>query len=304
MKNLNKLVTLSALLLIGTASLSAYAGEKERHLPISTKSEAAKLSYHDALDRIANADINGYNTKIEAALKADPQCFIAHAHRSLAAASNTKNEKTGTLISATLLLPQDNLTPAEKIIRKMLVQIQTNLKNSDKPSIKSSGDAGETSASASVNKTDKGNKNSTALKPLCDELVTTYPNNIEAFETAIAVCRFIDDNPDNAVAYTERLIKIEPNYAPAYNTLGYYWMEKGNMEKAGEAFSNYMRLSPNEANSHDSMGDYLMKSGRFDEAANHYDKAVSLGMESSRERSEKARNMAKGIEPADPEMEK
>lgn len=287
MKNLNKLVALSALLLIGTASLSAYTGEKERHLPMSGKSEAAKLSYYDAIDRIANADMVGYNTKIEAALKADPQCFMAHANRSLVAASNTKNEKADTFISATLLLPQDNLTSAEKIIRKMLVQIQTDRK---------------TPGNASVNS--RGNKNSTSLKPLCDELITAYPNNIEAYETAFAVCRFIDDNPDNAVAYTERLIKIDPDYAPAYNTLGYYWMEKGNMEKAGEAFSNYMRLAPDEANPHDSMGDFLMKSGRFDEAANHYDKAVLLGMDGSRERAEKARNMAKGLEPVDPEMEK
>lgn len=293
-----------AFLWIGTATISATAGEKERYLPMSTKSEAAKLSYHEAFDRIANADMEGFNTKIEAALKADPQCFMAHANRALVAASNPKNEKTGSLISATLLLPQENLTPAEKIIRKMLVQIQTDRKMTGKSTIKSSSATGDNSTTASANKTDKGNKNSTSLKPLCDELVGTYPNNTEAYEIAIAVCRFIDDNPDNAFTYTEKLININPTYAPAWNTLGYHWMEKGNMEKAGEAFSNYMRLAPNEANSHDSMGDYLMKSGRFDEAANHYEKAVSLGMSGSRERAEKARNMARVPEPDDSDNDK
>lgn len=283
MKNTSKLISLIAIVWFGLATINASAGEKDRYLPMSTKSEAAKISCHEAFDRIANADIEGFNTKIEASLRADPQCFMAHANRALVTASNPKNEKAGTFISSALLLPQDNLTPAEKIIRRMLVQIQTNRKT--------------------LSITDKNNIKATSLKPLCDELVNAYPNNTGAYEVAIAVCRFIDDNPDQAFVYTEKLIDINPTYAPAWNTLGYHWMEKGNMDKAAEAFNNYMRLAPNEANAHDSMGDYLMKANRFDEAANHYDKAVSLGMTGSRERAEKARNMAR-IPDTDDDLDK
>jgi tetratricopeptide (TPR) repeat protein len=218
---------------------------------------------------------------------------MAHANRALVAASNPKNEKAGTYISSALLLPQDNLTQAEKIIRRMLVQIQTNRKTLSKNDMSSSSSVDGNSATASTIKTDKSKMKATSLKPLCDELINAYPNNTGAYEVAIAACRFVDDNPDQAFAYTEKLIDINPTYAPAWNTLGYHWMEKGNMDKAAEAFKNYMRLAPDEANAHDSMGDYLMKANRFEEAANHYDKAVSLGMTGSRERAEKARNMAR-----------
>lgn len=37
-----------------------------------------------------------------------------------------------------------------------------------------------------------------------------------------------------------------------------------------------------------------MKEGKYDEAVLHYEKAVSMGMQASRERVEKARNLARG----------
>ncbi|NBC08846.1 MAG: hypothetical protein GVY26_16770 [Bacteroidetes bacterium] len=66
-------------------------------------------------------------------------------------------------------------------------------------------------------------------------------------------------------------------------------MALGEMGKAKAAFEKYLELAPDEANAYDSMGEYYMVAKDYAKSAEHYDRAVELGMEDSKERAEKAR---------------
>lgn len=258
MKKLNKLLILTALV-FSTFALSAH---EDNYLPLSTKSEEAKAAFHQALNFLWNSRMDEYRAKLDEALKSDPQFFAVHAHIAIAEYSFDNKEKSKEFAEKTLALNQDNLTPAEKILREIVV----NLKDD----------------------------NTKELKSLCDQMIETYPDNPQAYELAMAVNGKILDNRDAEARYAQRLVEIDPTQGPAWNQLGYYYMEKNDMEKAKQAFENYIKNNPDEANAHDSMADYYMKEGKYDDAVTHYEKAVAMGMEISRERAEKARSLARG----------
>lgn len=267
MKNTTKIIMLLAFVGASFITVPVSAG-KDKYLPVSSTSEEAKTAYHEAVKLMNNAHGTKSVNKLNEALEADPQFFMAHAHRALAASGNEKSEKADAYIEQTLALPQDNLTPAEEIIRKMIVNI----------------------------KDSRSSQSKTNLKPLCDQLVNEFPNTIQSYEIASAVSNFIEKDTETSFAYMQKLVEIEPDYAPAYNSIGYYWMGKKEMDKAETAFKNYLRLAPDEPNAHDSMGEFYMESGNFAKSVEHYDQAVAMGMEGADERAEKAKNLAEGID--------
>lgn len=236
-----------------------------RFLPVSSTSETAIKSYHDAIRRIDHADINGYHDKLNQAVKEDPNFFMAHAYLALSSSVDAINDKktadkASELTDKALALPQQNFTPAERIAREMLVTLDNEKKDE--------------------------------IKPLCDKLIQQYPENTEAYKLSADAARFILDDQDLAMDYVNRLISINPDFGPAWNLVGYFQLDKGNLQQAKKAFDNYLRLNPEEANAHDSMGDYFLAAKQYDQAATHFEKAVAMGMDVSRERAEKARAMA------------
>lgn len=254
-----------------TAGIDQQTGmnQPNQFLPVSSTSQTAIKSYHDAITRIGHADVKAYNEKLDQAIKEDPKFFMAQAHVALSDVIDAKNKKdtengkadnSKASIETALAIPQQGFTPAELIVRDLLVTL-------------------------------KDNKTS-EIKPLCDKLVQQFPENTEAYLLAVNVSRFILDDEDQAFAYCNQLLQINPNVGPAWNIAGYYHLEKGDLAQAKVAFDNYLRLNPNEANAHDSMGDYCLAAKQYDQSAMHFEKAVAMGMESSRERAEKARALA------------
>jgi tetratricopeptide (TPR) repeat protein len=79
-----------------------------------------------------------------------------------------------------------------------------------------------------------------------------------------------------AIAEYERLIAVNPNYAIAYNTLGYYWAGKGDNAKAEDYLKRYRFLAPNDANPLDSLGELYAFTGRYDEAEENLKKALAV----------------------------
>jgi tetratricopeptide (TPR) repeat protein len=69
---------------------------------------------------------------------------------------------------------------------------------------------------------------------------------------------------------------LAPDFAPAYNQLGYALRDSQRNKEAEAAFRKYIELIPNEPNPYDSLAELLMKMGRFDESIESYGKAVSL----------------------------
>lgn len=263
---------LSLLMLAAMLISSAALAHSDKELPLSTKSKAAKTAYHQAVDRLWNAHPDQYNEKINEAITADPEFFMAHADRALFLSGSEKTEnqeKASKLIESTLALPQDNLTDAEKIVRNILVALR--------------------------------DKDNDVVKQHCDELIKTYPESVEAYGIAAGVTQFGIKDKDAGIVYLKQITEKFPDFGPAWNQLGYHYMDKNEMDKAEMAFNNYLRLNPNEANAHDSMGDFCVKKGDYNEAVKHFDQAIAMGMDASKERAEKARALAQGQEDTDTE---
>jgi tetratricopeptide (TPR) repeat protein len=201
-----------------------------------------------------------YEAKMNEAIEADPHFFMAHAYRALSEASDKESDSVKIYFDQALALPQDQLTPAEQTIRQIIVKL-----DEEKPD---------------------------EIRPLLDQLVTTYPENPQAYEIASDISMFILGDPEESFAYTKKLVEVDPNHASAYNTIGYYHLDKKEMDKAKEAFDKYLSLAPEEPNAHDSMGDYYMAVAEYDKSAEHYNKAVAMGMEVSKVKADKATAMA------------
>ena len=84
------------------------------------------------------------------------------------------------------------------------------------------------------------------------------------------------DEYDHSKKPTLQALADDPNYATAYNQLGYLYSRTGDYPKALEALGKYVQLLPNEPNPHDSYAEVLRLSGRFDEALEHYRMALKI----------------------------
>ena len=84
------------------------------------------------------------------------------------------------------------------------------------------------------------------------------------------------DQYDYAEKLTLKALAEDPNYATAYNQMGYLYSRRSDYAKALEATGKYVQLLPNEPNPHDSYGEMLRLVGRFDEALEQYHMALKI----------------------------
>jgi tetratricopeptide (TPR) repeat protein len=68
----------------------------------------------------------------------------------------------------------------------------------------------------------------------------------------------------------ERTIKIDPQFADAWNEAAYCYAKQGNYEKAFADIKRYAELVPNEPNPQDSFAEISRMAGRFEDALTHY----------------------------------
>jgi tetratricopeptide (TPR) repeat protein len=106
------------------------------------------------------------------------------------------------------------------------------------------------------------------------ELVQLYPNDKRAHRLLGYHYRGFDE--DKAIAEYEMATRLDKNYAPAYNNLGYAYQRKGEYDKAIDAFKKYSELLPDEANPHDSIAELYKKMGHYEESIEHYKMALEL----------------------------
>ncbi|MEX2235892.1 MAG: hypothetical protein WD824_27290 [Cyclobacteriaceae bacterium] len=108
-----------------------------------------------------------------------------------------------------------------------------------------------------------------------------------------------NSDPERAIQIGETIIRKKSKFAPAYNVLGYSYMNKNDMARAEANFNKYISLRPDLANPYDSKGDYLTTAGKLEEAITSYEKAASLGMTDSKNKAESARARVKFPEPSE-----
>lgn len=118
-------------------------------------------------------------------------------------------------------------------------------------------------------------KGSKEMEPLLDEYVRRFPDDPDGYILRAGVYTWSGRMPQ-AIADLEKLIALNPNYASAYNTLGYYWLSQGDYRKAEEYLRRYRFLAPDQANPNDSLGELYLSIGRYEEAEEFLKKALEV----------------------------
>ena len=97
------------------------------------------------------------------------------------------------------------------------------------------------------------------------------------------------DAMDEAKIVLDQATKRWSALGGTFNLLGYWYMDKNDMEKALDCFNMYVRLAPDVANAYDSRGDYYVKMGDTAAAKENFLKAIELSsiVKSSQEKLEK-----------------
>ncbi len=234
-----------------------FLSAQDLYLPVTTTSEAAKAAYVKALQAAENSNIPVFFDELKSAAKTDPSFFMAYAYLSLAETSFGQYEKAAAYIQPALAIDPAGFNQGENIIRQALQALKADPKSD--------------------------------LASFMASLTAAYPNTAQAHELAATSASWISKDPKASVQHLLRLLEIRPGYGGAYNSLGYCYMALEKMDKSKAAFEKYLELAPNEPNAYDSMGEYYMVAKDYAKSAEHYDRAVALGMESSKERAEKAR---------------
>jgi tetratricopeptide (TPR) repeat protein len=74
----------------------------------------------------------------------------------------------------------------------------------------------------------------------------------------------------------EQTMKIDPQFADAYNEAAYCYARQGNFDKAFADIKRYTELVPNEPNPQDSFAELSRMAGRFEDALTHYHMSLKI----------------------------
>lgn len=254
-----KSIIFTAALILGIlTSLSA----QDVYLPVSSSSEKAKAEYFKALQAAENANIAAFFDGMKAAVKTDPNFFMAYVNLAFAETAFGQYEKAAAYIKPALAIDPAGLNENEKIHRKAL-------------------QAWEKDPKADPAK-------------YMEALMAAYPNTAEAFDLAGRSAKWLSKDPKASVKHTLRALELRPGYGGGYNALGYSYMELGEMTKAKAAFEKYIDVSPKEPNAYDSMAEYYLNNKEYAKSVEYYNKAAAMGMSSALERADQARAAMKG----------
>jgi tetratricopeptide (TPR) repeat protein len=110
-------------------------------------------------------------------------------------------------------------------------------------------------------------------KEYLDKLLELFPSDKRVQHIAGSYFRSIERDNETALKYFNQAIKIDKNFAPAYNLVGYLNMDLGNYDKAEKVFKKQIELIPKHPNPYDSYGEFLQKVGKYDESIEQYNKA-------------------------------
>jgi len=110
-----------------------------------------------------------------------------------------------------------------------------------------------------------------------NELLSRFPNDSHALYLTAEWLYFQQDY-DRSVEMWERLLQQDPNFAPAYNMLGYARVEGNHPDpaKALAYLKKYAQLQPHHANPEDSLGEVSRYAGNDQSSLLHYHAALQI----------------------------
>ncbi len=112
-------------------------------------------------------------------------------------------------------------------------------------------------------------------RTLLETLLVKYPED-ERAHNLTGIFYFGRQEWSRAAKHLRRATEINPQFAPAYNMLGYSLRFQDDYAGAEEAFKKYVELIPDEPNPYDSYAELLTEMGRFEESIVQYEKALDI----------------------------
>jgi len=125
--------------------------------------------------------------------------------------------------------------------------------------------------------------------------IDQYPSDPNVYKILYIIqFQFLKDM-EGTIETIQRAIKAQPDFALAYNQLGYAFMDLEDFDKAEEALNTYIKLAPTLANPYDSKGDFYMHTEQFEKAYESYMKAFEIdsGFTVSKKKAIKAKQLMK-----------
>lgn len=83
-------------------------------------------------------------------------------------------------------------------------------------------------------------------------------------------------NPSLAIKAGKKAVNLDNNYGSGYNILGYAYISNNELDKALDAFDNFIRCEPENGNPYDSKADLMLKFEKYEEALELKQKAYKL----------------------------
>ena len=81
---------------------------------------------------------------------------------------------------------------------------------------------------------------------------------------------------EQALNMLDKIIKGDPQYAPAYNLLGSIERDKGEFEKAIDAYNTYLTLNPKSGETYINLAEVFLKMNKYDLALLNANKALTF----------------------------
>ena len=105
------------------------------------------------------------------------------------------------------------------------------------------------------------------------KLLAMYPKDPRSHS---ALGNFLNGQQDfaGAAEHIEHATQIAPEWASAYNSLGYAYRSLDQLDKSKAAFEKYVELLPTEPNPQDSLAELLMEMGDYEGSIKHYQMAL------------------------------
>ncbi len=210
-----------------------------KEISITVKSDEARTLFMQARALSENLQADKAQELFKKVIKLDPSCAMAYLNLSFLA---TSLKESNMYLEKALALT-DHISKGERLLIE--------------------------AANAGIN------NNPEKRGQLLDQLVKSYPDDKRA-RTLIGFYYGGRDKDDLAIMELNKAVKIDKNYAPAYNALGYAYLKIEKFDQGEKAFKKYISLIPDEANPHDSIADLYTKMGKHLMAMDHYKKALEL----------------------------
>ena len=209
------------------------------NVPITTSSDEARALYMQGQSLLDNLHLIEANQVFTKAVEEDPD--FAMGHLMLAVTSQTAAQFFRAVEQAQFLAA--NVTEGEQLYIEALVS---------------------------------GSENDQAGQLVAlNKLLAMYPQDER---THMQLANYYNGQQDfgEAVKHFGHATTISPEFATAFNSLGYAHRSNDNLDRAKEAFARYVELIPDEANPYDSYAELLMEMGEYDQSIENYRKTLKI----------------------------